>query len=96
MRLLTEEIKRALPRLGATAPDCDPLMVCRFFLPDGDWTWYACEFDGQDIFFGYVLGAFEEWGTFRLSELLKVRGALGLPVERDRHFAPCRFEALGL
>jgi len=62
MRLLTKGIKRALPKLGATANDPDPLMVCKFFTPDGGWTWYASEFDGEDIFFGYVLGHFEEWG----------------------------------
>ena len=96
MQLLTEDLRRRLPAIGAGANDPDPLTVCKFFLPDGGWTWYASEFDGEDIFFGYVLGAAEEWGTFRLSELSQLRGALGLPVERDRHFEPCRFEALGL
>ena len=51
------------------------------------WTWYATEGspDGNDfVFFGYVQGIEAEWGTFSLSELQSIRGALGLPVERTR------------
>ena len=46
----------------------------------------AYEFDGVDIFFGYVKGDFDEYGTFSLSELESVRGAMGLTIERDIHF----------
>ena len=53
-----------------------------------NWTWYATEFDGQDIFFGFVKGDFDEFGSFSLSELQRVRGRLGLPVERDLYFQP--------
>ena len=35
------------------------------------------------IFFGYVVGQFEEWGYFALSELESARGPLKLPIERD-------------
>ena len=52
------------------------------------WTWYATEFDGDDAFFGYVVGDFPELGYFSLSELQQIRGYLGLPVERDRFFRP--------
>jgi hypothetical protein len=31
---------------------------------------------------------FPELGSVRISELESVRGAPGLPVERDRHFVP--------
>jgi hypothetical protein len=42
------------------------------------------------LFFWYIVGEFPELGYFTLSELTKVRGALGLPVERDTGFQPCR------
>jgi len=60
----------------------------KFFTPDAQWTWYVIEFDGEDIFFGYVEGIYPEFGTFRLSELKSIRGAIGLPVERDKFFKP--------
>ena len=44
----------------------------KFFTPDSNWTWYASEFDGEDIFFGLVAGF--EPGYFSLSELQSVRG----------------------
>jgi len=31
-----------------------------------------------------------ELGSVRISELESVRGRVGLPVERDRHFAPAK------
>jgi len=66
------------------------MVICKFFTPDAGWTWYVIEFDGKDTFFGYVIGIEPELGDFTLSELLKVRGVLGLPVERDLWFKPIR------
>lgn len=86
--LLTKLVRNALPPLGATSEESDPMAVAKFFTPDGGWTWYAIEFDGDDTFFGLVDGLECELGDFSLSELLNVRGALGLPVERDRFFKP--------
>ena len=90
MMLLTKHLRRQLPPLSSQEHVADPLIVCKFFTPDAGWTWYAIEFDGEDLFFGYVVGPCPELGYFRLSELETVRGALGLPVERDRGFQPCR------
>ena len=87
-KLLPKSIRDALPPLGATSGQPDPLAVAKFFTPDGGWTWYAVEFDGDDTFNGLVHGLFVEFGTFSLRELLDVRGGLGLPVERDRYFEP--------
>lgn len=67
----------------------DPIAYVKFFTPDAGWTWYATggSPEGDDfLFFGYVIGVEAEWGTFLLSELLSVRGRLGLAVERDLHF----------
>lgn len=88
MKLLTKAILKQLPPLGATAEQADPLVICKFFYPDFHWTWYAIEFDGEDIFFGYVAGDFPELGGFALLELLSNRGVYGLPIERDKYFTP--------
>ena len=48
------------------------------------------EFDGEDLFFGWVVGFEQEPGYFRLSELAAARGPFGLPIERDLHFSPTR------
>jgi len=45
------------------------------------------------LFFGYVDGFEPEIGYFTLSEL-NGRGVLGLPVERDLYFDPCRLSAV--
>ena len=94
MELLTKELRKKLPPLGATGEEKDPMVICKFFFPDFHWTWYATEFDGEDIFSGYVVGDFPELGNFSLSELTSVRGKLGLPIERDRYFKPCRLSVL--
>lgn len=94
MKLLTKALRAELPPLGATAKEKDPLVICKFFFPDSSWSWYAIEFDGEDIFFGFVDGDFPELGTFSLSELKSVRGKLGLPIERDLFFEPCRLSQL--
>jgi hypothetical protein len=66
----------------------DALARVKFFTPDSSWTWYATEFDGDDTFFGLVIGHEREYGYFSLSELRSNRGPLGLPIERDEHFTP--------
>lgn len=87
--LLPEELKEKLPKLYANEQQgLDALAQVKFFMPDGSWTWYASEYDGQDICFGLVIGHEIELGYFSLSELEQIRGSLGLPVERDRHFEP--------
>ncbi len=94
MKLLTEEILKALPKIGETENDLDPLLICKFFYPDFGWTWYAIEFDGKDLFFGLVEGYERELGYFTLSELQKNKGQLGCSIERDRYFKPIRLSQL--
>lgn len=95
MRLLTPEIQTQLPKLYATQHESDPLLRVKFFTPWTGWTWYATEFDGEDLFFGFVDGLEKEFGYFRLSELESVRGPGGLRIERDLYFKPCRMSELG-
>jgi hypothetical protein len=90
MKLLTNELRRQLPELYTTEHEEDPQVICKFFTPDSNWTWYATEFDGDDTFFGFVEGLDNELGYFSLSELESVRGPLGLRIERDLYFEPCR------
>lgn len=95
-KLLPKTVRDALPPLGSTSGEKDPLVVAKFFTPDGGWTWYAIEFDGQDTFYGLVEGLETEFGYFSLGELLEVRGGLGLPVERDRYFEPRRLSEISI
>ena len=89
MILLPEEIKKELPLLYANEElGLDALARVKFFTPDSNWTWYASEFDGKDIFFGLVIAFEAELGYFSLSELSQVFGPLKLPIERDLYFVP--------
>ena len=89
MQLLTQEIRQMLPPLySQEALGGRAVAQVKFFTPDGSWTWWATEFDGNDTFFGLVDGLEKELGYFSLAELQQVRGSLGLPVERDLHWRP--------
>ena len=71
--------------------------VVKLFTPDAGATWllFSVSPVEPDLAFGLCdLGmGFPELGYVSLQELSQVRGALGLPVERDRH---CRLkEPLG-
>src|SRR6266513_1908850 len=79
-----------LPPLYSQEHEEDPLVMCKFFTPDSNWTFYTLEFDGEDLLFGWVVGFEKELGYFRLSELAEARGPFGLPIERDLHFSPTK------
>lgn len=94
MMLITKDLANRLPPLYATENDHDPMVQCKFFYPDFHWTWYGIEFDGEDLFFGFVDGDFAELGYFSLKELMANRGLWGLPIERDQSFEPCPLSVL--
>jgi hypothetical protein len=88
-RLFPQKVREKLPPLYTNEElGMEAVAPVKFFTPDSNWTWYATEFDGDDLFFGLVVGFEIELGYFSLSELLELRGPLGLPVERDRFFEP--------
>jgi hypothetical protein len=89
VKLLTADLRRRIPALYSQE-GTDPMVVCKFFTPDSSWTWYVTEFDGEDLFFGFVVGHFPELGYFSLRELESVRGPFGLPIERDLWWTPVR------
>src|SRR5690349_20415571 len=101
--LLDAESRAKLaPLYSQEAKGLDALAQVKFFTPDSNWTWYASE--GKEIeanqyldapegekdflFFGLVSGFEVELGYFSLKELEEVRGPLGLPIERDKHYEP--------
>lgn len=98
MKLLTKSIRDRLLRNGRERKiadeggwaDPDFMPVVKFFTPDAGCTWLLTELDPDDpdIATGLCdLGmGCPELGSVRISELESVRGALGLPVERDRYF----------
>lgn len=61
----------------------DKLIHLHFFI--GGCEWFACEFDGEDLFFGFAVlnGDLEmaEWGFFSLSDLKAIRTLKGFEVD---------------
>ncbi len=93
--LLDQENRDLLPELySGEEQGLESQALVKFFTPDSGWTWYASEFDGEDTFFGLVIGHVAELGYFSLSELEEVRGPMGLPIERDLHFKPHALQKL--
>lgn len=101
MKLLSDELLRKLEAQDPYGPTGagreltqeEEQVVCKFFTPDANWTWYAVSASrdpetGNVQFFGLVDGLELELGYFWLSELESVRGKFGLPVERDLHWEP--------
>ena len=93
--LLTEEIRKQLPPLYSQESKAGKAIAyVKFFTPDSGWTWWATEFDGEDLFFGLAEGHCRELGYFSLSELESVRGPYGLHIERDLHWKPKTLEEI--
>ena len=92
MKLMTKAIENVIPALyEQDGLGDDAIVHAKFFTPDGSWTWYATEYDpATRMFFGLVDGFDKELGYFSLDELEGVRGALGLPIERDAWFKPTK------
>ena len=93
MKLITKAIEKKLPALYSQENVDNPICNLKFFTPDSSWTWYVLEGqkeeNGDYTFFGKVISNLcpeGELGYFTLSELKKVRGNLGLPIERDMYF----------
>lgn len=99
MKLLTNDIRDRLLQNGRIRAElaqtgkaiADFIPLVKLFTPDAGCTWLLTELDPDDpdIAFGLCdLGmGYPELGCVSISELESVRGKLGLPVERDLHFA---------
>ena len=97
MMLLTKSILKKFEKVWDQSSNKDPIVICKFFDPCSHRTRYATEYNPEDrIFFGYVEGHFPERWTFSLDELEDYRWPLGIWIERDRRFDPCKFSELSL
>jgi len=108
MKLLTKKNREDLPPIGGQEKAGeDAIAYVKFFTPFSNWTWFATEFDGDDLFFGLVrwrcawacpasYDGFElELGYFSLSEFATVTGPFGAPgIERDLYFEPTKLSEL--
>lgn len=90
MKLITKEIEKRLakyPHRSQEGKGGDAEIVCKFFTPDSDFTWYVLEAEkvgGDYELYGIVENVYgREYGYFMLSELESLRGPFGLLVERD-------------
>ena len=94
-RILTEELRKALPKLREQEGSDDPIVYMKFFFPASGWTWLVTEGEakGEDfVFFGYVIGFEAEFGYFTLKELEGVT-VRGLVIQRDCYFEPRKLSA---
>ena len=99
--LLNEHIKKLIEQGRATSAaqlegldEPDHMPVVKLFTPDANCTWLISELDPDDPDFAFGLCDLgfgcPELGSVRISEIESVRGALGLPAERDRFFTADR------
>ena len=96
MKLITKTLEERFEKIGCQSQTADPIIVAKFFDPCGSSTWYATEYDAENkIAFGYVTGlAFDEWGTFSITELESIKRPFGLGIERDLYFKEKRFKEI--
>lgn len=92
--LIPKEIRKQIPPLYATEEQSNPTVYLKLYLDS--WTWYITELsiDG-DLAFGFVISPFgSELGYFNLDEIKDVKGSLGIGVELDLGFKPCRLSEI--
>ena len=95
-KLLTEELRKALPKLREQEGSDDPIVYAKFFFPASGWTWFVTEGEAQDddfLFYGHAIGFDSEWGYFTLRELEEVE-VVGLRIERDLYFEATPFSRI--
>lgn len=86
-----QSVMSRIPKLYATeaVPLADKTIHFHFFI--GGCDWYICEYDGQDLMFGFAcLGdiASAEFGYISLAEL-KAIYIHGIEIDRDLYWTPC-------
>lgn len=92
-RLLSEELRKALPSLREQDGVKDPIVHAAFSFAASGWIWFVTESqqEGDDfLFYGLVIGFESEWGYFGLRELEEI-DVNDLRVERDLTFQPMPF-----
>ncbi len=99
MKLITKKIEKLLAKYPIHSQEGkgkEAVVLVKFFLPEGAWTWYIMEADedGDTLFGICVSGPSEaEYGYFSLQELQSIRSPrFRLPIERDLCFNPKKIE----
>ena len=92
--LIPKDLLKQIPKLYETEEQNDPIAYVKLFL-DG-WTWLITEISiDEDIAFGYVVSPFEsELGYFSINEIQTIKNSLGIGVERDLYFKPCKLSTI--
>ena len=93
--LISKDLLEQIPPLYTTEDIADPIAYVKLFL-DG-WTWYITEISiDEDIAFGYVVSPFcsGELGYFSINEIQTIKNSLGIGVERDLYFKPCKLSTI--
>ena len=95
----TKEELAALPKLYATEniPPLKKIVHMHFFL--GSYDFYAVEFDGEDIFYGFTcLGDEEiaEWGYTSFQEIKELKVREVFEVDLDLYWKPVNAEQIPL
>jgi hypothetical protein len=87
----TKERLEKIPLLYETEniPLKDKLIYLHFFI--GGCDWWAAEYDGEDLFWGFVNLSdddYAEWGYFSLDELksIKIQGWLEIDCETEENW----------
>jgi Protein of unknown function (DUF2958) len=95
MKLLTKGILKKLPARYSQEGEQNPMVICKFFCPWNQWTWYCIEFDKEErLFLAYVVGFENEIGYVSLDELESIKGPLQMKIERDLFFKPTRLSEI--
>jgi len=96
MNLLTLQL---LDRFKEVGPQdiSDPIIVAKFFTSWSSWTWYAISYEEESgMFFGLIKGTHTELGYFSIKDLKRLKGPLGLGIERDLYWREKRVSELKL
>ena len=64
----------------------DARAVLKFLTPDGSLSWVACDFDGEDILFGRVVGVEIELWSMSEGELQYLHCSSGTLIESKTYF----------
>lgn len=102
MKLITKQIERQLAKYPIYSQENkgeESVVICKFFQPNGSYTWYVTEAerqeDGDWLFFGMVENSYgRELGYFTLKELERIKLPFGLTIERDIYFKPAKLNEL--
>lgn len=96
MKLITPELEKRFAEIGNQSENENPRVIAKFFDPVGSATWYATNYNTDTkICYGYVTGlAYDEWGTFSIDELERIKRPFGLGIERDVYFKEIPFNEL--